>query len=114
MLARIRLRGSFVSSFLLVWQVVPSRIGMAAPAMFIPPLIMNTLEQTSILRARPALGAPIMVRLHILCSYHTGIHYPIIVSPLLSPLLHYPPGALDWFVLVYLDSSVLRGVPSGG
>jgi hypothetical protein len=42
-------------------QVVPSRIGMAAPAMFIPPMIMSRLERTSFLKARPFLGAPIMV-----------------------------------------------------
>ena len=42
-------------------QVVPSRVGMAAPAMFIPPVLMARLEQTAFLKARPALGAPIMV-----------------------------------------------------
>lgn len=50
-----------------VAQVVPSRIGMAAPAMFIPPMIMSRLERTAFLKARPFLGAPIMVGLTGLC-----------------------------------------------
>jgi tricarboxylate carrier len=42
-------------------QVIPSRIGMAAPAMFIPPVIMNTLEKTSTFVKNPWLKAPTTV-----------------------------------------------------
>lgn len=45
-----------------VAQVVPSRILMAVPGMFFPPMIMSRLEKTALLRASPGLGAPIMVR----------------------------------------------------
>ena len=36
-------------------QVIPSRIGMAAPAMFIPPLIMNKLERSATFIKNPWL-----------------------------------------------------------
>ena len=34
-------------------QVIPSRIGMAAPAMFIPPVIMSSLEKTAMFIKNP-------------------------------------------------------------
>ena len=43
-------------------QVVPSRILMATPGMFFPPMIMSRLESSALLKASPGLGAPIMVR----------------------------------------------------
>lgn len=43
-------------------QVVPSRILMATPGMFFPPMIMSRLEKSALLKASPGLGAPIMVR----------------------------------------------------
>lgn len=42
-------------------QVVPSRVGMAAPAMFIPPLVMNRLERTAAFIKNPWLKAPTTV-----------------------------------------------------
>lgn len=42
-------------------QVIPSRIGMAAPAMFIPPLIMSRLEKTATFIKHPILKAPATV-----------------------------------------------------
>lgn len=48
-------------------QVVPSRIGMAAPAMFIPPVIMSRLERTSTFIKNPWLKAPATVLLTGLC-----------------------------------------------
>lgn len=48
-------------------QVVPSRVGMAAPAMFIPPLIMSRLEKTATLVKNPWLKAPATVLLTGLC-----------------------------------------------
>jgi hypothetical protein len=42
-------------------QVVPSRVLMAAPAMFVPPLIMSQLEKTAALVKRPWLKAPATV-----------------------------------------------------
>lgn len=57
-----------------VAQVVPSRILMATPGMFFPPFIMKNLEQTAMLRATPALGAPIMVAMTGLClSFSTPL-----------------------------------------
>lgn len=41
-----------------IFQVVVSRIGMAIPAMAIPPVIMNTLEKKDFLKRRPWLGPP--------------------------------------------------------
>ncbi|KAI2657665.1 sideroflexin-1-like protein [Labeo rohita] len=48
-------------------QVVVSRIGMAVPAMAIPPVIMNALEKKAFLKRFPVLNAPIQVGLVGLC-----------------------------------------------
>jgi len=42
-------------------QVIVSRICMAMPGMFIPPIIMAKLEQKPFLRKYPKMGAPIQV-----------------------------------------------------
>mmetsp|Transcript_9221 Transcript_9221/g.26984 ORF Transcript_9221/g.26984 Transcript_9221/m.26984 type:complete len:225 (-) Transcript_9221:428-1102(-) len=44
-------------------QVVPSRILMAMPAMFVPPVVMERLERTALLRRMPILKAPCTVLL---------------------------------------------------
>jgi len=44
-----------------ILQVVPSRVGMAAPAMFIPPLVMSRLEKTASFIKNPWLKAPATV-----------------------------------------------------
>lgn len=57
-----------------VAQVVPSRVLMAAPAMFIPPVVMNQLEKGSLLRKFPLLTAPITVLLTGFClSFSTPL-----------------------------------------
>ncbi|XP_072882975.1 sideroflexin-3 [Hemitrygon akajei] len=48
-------------------QVVVSRIGMAIPAMAIPPIIMNALEKKAFLKRFPVFNAPIQVGLVGLC-----------------------------------------------
>lgn len=48
-------------------QVVPSRIGMAVPGMFIPPLVMSRLERTAAYVKNPWLKAPTMVLLTGFC-----------------------------------------------
>ncbi|XP_061692235.1 sideroflexin-3 isoform X2 [Syngnathoides biaculeatus] len=48
-------------------QVVVSRIGMAVPAMAIPPVIMNALEKRAFMKRFPILNAPIQVGLVGLC-----------------------------------------------
>jgi len=48
-------------------QVVPSRVGMAAPAMFIPPLIMAKLEKSATFIKNPWLKAPATVLLTGFC-----------------------------------------------
>ncbi|XP_063290976.1 sideroflexin-3 [Pelobates fuscus] len=48
-------------------QVVVSRIGMAAPAMAIPPLIMNALEKRAFLKRYPIMNAPLQVGLVGFC-----------------------------------------------
>lgn len=45
-----------------VSQVIPSRVGMAAPAMFIPPVIMSRLEKTATFIKNPWMKAPATVR----------------------------------------------------
>ncbi|XP_015722558.1 sideroflexin-3 isoform X1 [Coturnix japonica] len=50
-----------------IFQVVVSRIGMAAPAMAIPPVIMNMLEKRAFLKRYPYLNAPLQVGLVGLC-----------------------------------------------
>lgn len=42
-------------------QVIPSRVGMAAPGMIIPPLIMAKLEKTATFVKNPWLKAPVTV-----------------------------------------------------
>ena len=42
-------------------QVIPSRIGMAAPSMFIPPVIMSRLERSAMFIKNPWLKAPATV-----------------------------------------------------
>ncbi|KAM6443450.1 sideroflexin-3 isoform 1-T1 [Liasis olivaceus] len=44
-------------------QVVISRIGMAAPAMAIPPVIMNALEKRAFLKRYPWMNAPLQIGL---------------------------------------------------
>lgn len=48
-------------------QVVPSRVGMAAPAMFIPPVIMSQLEKSATFIKNPWLKAPATVLLTGAC-----------------------------------------------
>uniref|UniRef100_A0A8D3D7K0 Sidoreflexin n=1 Tax=Scophthalmus maximus TaxID=52904 RepID=A0A8D3D7K0_SCOMX len=48
-------------------QVVVSRIGMAVPAMAIPPVIMNALEKRAFMKRFPILNAPVQVGLVGLC-----------------------------------------------
>ncbi|KAI1236254.1 Sideroflexin-3, partial [Lamprotornis superbus] len=50
-----------------IFQVVVSRIGMAVPAMAIPPVIMNMLEKRAFLKRYPYLNAPLQVGLVGLC-----------------------------------------------
>jgi len=50
-----------------IMQVVPSRVGMAAPAMFIPPLLMSRLEKTAAFIKNPWLRAPATVLLTGFC-----------------------------------------------
>ncbi|KAJ8284667.1 hypothetical protein COCON_G00035170 [Conger conger] len=48
-------------------QVVVSRIGMAVPAMAIPPVIMNALEKKAFMKRFPVLNAPVQVALVGFC-----------------------------------------------
>ncbi|XP_007901822.2 sideroflexin-1-like [Callorhinchus milii] len=48
-------------------QVVVSRIGMAMPAMAIPPVIMNALEKRAFLKRFPWMNAPLQVGLVGFC-----------------------------------------------
>jgi sideroflexin-1/3 len=48
-------------------QVIPSRIAMAVPGMFIPPVIMNMAEKTKMYIKNPWLKAPTTVLLTGLC-----------------------------------------------
>ncbi|KAK1166704.1 sideroflexin-1-like isoform X1 [Acipenser oxyrinchus oxyrinchus] len=48
-------------------QVIVSRIGMAVPAMAIPPVIMNALEKRAFLKRYPVFNAPIQVGLVGFC-----------------------------------------------
>lgn len=48
-------------------QVVPSRIGMAAPGLFIPPIIMSRLEKTATFIKNPWLKAPTTILLTGVC-----------------------------------------------
>ncbi|KAK6293812.1 hypothetical protein J4Q44_G00361380 [Coregonus suidteri] len=50
-----------------IFQVVVSRIGMAVPAMAIPPVIMNALEKKAFMKRFPVLNAPVQVGLVGLC-----------------------------------------------
>ena len=50
-----------------IYQVVPSRVGMAAPAMFIPPIIMSRLERSATFIKNPWLKAPATILLTGLC-----------------------------------------------
>ncbi|XP_019715361.1 sideroflexin-3 isoform X2 [Hippocampus comes] len=50
-----------------IMQVVVSRIGMAVPAMGIPPIIMNALEKRAFMKRFPILNAPMQVGLVGLC-----------------------------------------------
>ncbi|TNN54762.1 Sideroflexin-1 [Liparis tanakae] len=50
-----------------IMQVVVSRIGMAVPAMAIPPVIMNALEKKAFMKRFPILNAPVQVGLVGLC-----------------------------------------------
>jgi len=50
-----------------ITQVVPSRVGMAAPAMFIPPVLMSMLEKTKTFVKNPWLKAPATVLLTGMC-----------------------------------------------
>ncbi|XP_068544420.1 sideroflexin-3 isoform X2 [Anas acuta] len=58
-----RLGESVAAAQKAILQVVVSRIGMAAPAMAIPPVIMNALEKRAFLKRYPYLNAPLQVGL---------------------------------------------------
>ena len=42
-------------------QVIPSRIAMSAPAMFVPPVLMSYLEKTKHFVKHPWLKTPVTV-----------------------------------------------------
>uniref|UniRef100_A0A8B9V6T2 Sidoreflexin n=1 Tax=Anas zonorhyncha TaxID=75864 RepID=A0A8B9V6T2_9AVES len=63
-----RLGESVAAAQKAILQVVVSRIGMAAPAMAIPPVIMNALEKRAFLKRYPYLNAPLQVGLVGLCA----------------------------------------------
>ncbi|KAH0504520.1 Sideroflexin-3 [Microtus ochrogaster] len=69
-----------------IFQVVISRIGMAIPAMAIPPVIMNALEKKDFLKRRPWLGAPLQVGLVGFCL--------VFATPLCCAL--FPQRRADW------------------
>lgn len=48
-------------------QVIPSRIGMAIPGMFIPPVVMNYLDTTALYKKQSWLKAPTTVLMTGLC-----------------------------------------------
>jgi len=50
-----------------ILQVIPSRIGMAFPAFFIPPMVMSKLEKTAFVIKNPWIKAPITIALSGLC-----------------------------------------------
>ncbi|XP_054019947.1 sideroflexin-3 isoform X2 [Dryobates pubescens] len=58
-----RLAESTAAAQKAIFQVVVSRIGMAVPAMAIPPVIMNALEKRPFLKRYPYLNAPLQVGL---------------------------------------------------
>ncbi|NWS10982.1 SFXN1 protein, partial [Pachyramphus minor] len=62
-----RLAESTAAAQKAIFQVVVSRIGMAAPAMAIPPVIMNMLEKRAFLKRYPYLNAPLQVGLVGFC-----------------------------------------------
>jgi hypothetical protein len=57
-----------------VSQVVPSRVLMAVPGMFIPPVVMSRLEKTAFLMKNPWLKAPTTILLTGIClSFSTPL-----------------------------------------
>ncbi|XP_006630929.1 sideroflexin-3 [Lepisosteus oculatus] len=62
-----RLGESTIAARQAIAQVVVSRIGMAVPAMAIPPVIMNALEKKAFMKRFPVLNAPVQVGLVGLC-----------------------------------------------
>ncbi|KAJ8416148.1 hypothetical protein AAFF_G00381700 [Aldrovandia affinis] len=62
-----RLGESPIAARQAIIQVVVSRIGMAVPAMAIPPVIMNALEKKAFMKRFPMLNAPVQVGLVGFC-----------------------------------------------
>uniref|UniRef100_F7DZH8 Sidoreflexin n=1 Tax=Monodelphis domestica TaxID=13616 RepID=F7DZH8_MONDO len=62
-----RLGTSSKAAQLGIFQVVTSRIGMAIPALTIPPVIMSVLEKRKFLQQRPWLIGPLQVGLVGIC-----------------------------------------------
>ncbi|XP_065289685.1 sideroflexin-3 [Dermacentor albipictus] len=58
-----RLGESKVAAKWAIAMVVLSRVGMAAPGMVFPPIVMNTLERKGVLQRYPWIGAPLQVGL---------------------------------------------------
>lgn len=54
-------------------QVIPSRVGMAAPAMFIPAVIMSKLEKNARFIKHPWLKAPVTVSFIFLIIYSLSL-----------------------------------------
>jgi hypothetical protein len=63
----VEIGASKVAAQSAVATVVPSRILMAVPGMFLPPLLMSYLEKKPMLKQRPYLAAPLMVLSTGLC-----------------------------------------------
>ncbi|KAL3222877.1 hypothetical protein MRX96_028309 [Rhipicephalus microplus] len=56
-----RLGESKVAAKWAIAMVVLSRVGMAAPGMVFPPIVMNTLEKKGVLRRYPWISAPLQL-----------------------------------------------------
>jgi len=52
---------SGVAAVQAIGQVVPSRVLMAVPGMFIPPVLMSRLEKTAMFIKNPWIKAPVTV-----------------------------------------------------
>lgn len=74
-------------------QVIPSRVGMAIPGMFIPPVIMSRLERTTTFIKNPWLKAPATVLLTgLMLSFATPLGCAIFPQKAAIKLNELEPG----------------------
>lgn len=88
-------------------QVIPSRVGMAVPGMFFPPIIMSKLEKTAMYIKNPWLKAPTTVLLTGIClTFSTPLCCALFPQMAEIPIDRIEPELKDTLIAKYPNQKV--------